>query len=311
MRRKWMFGITLSCTAFLLMGCGMQKNVTKNDDMEPEIPLDVIYPELEHGNKDVKSREIELTDFTVEIPEGYTFGKKEQEDYTSYYVWKDEKGKEYSCESDGDIMLYLYDGVDKKSLHEEITDNEARESFMNTYFSYIRNTVQGKFNVDPAVTYSADGKYFICCFDGYSGDYITTTYSAMCYPKTYYGIFTLQKNTSTFDRQFYGFVFSNNENGEILKENEYNYFLDKIKSQFDITEFYSVPQNPLNYDELKDISSGRNYAQMRSLFENTYLYYGERNGKSDELHKKEEQDTQVQETAPTHAPEQRVGTTDD
>ena len=305
-KTKWLLGVFITGSLLLLAGCGTQKATGNEVNTKTETPADAIYPVLVDEHRKTKASEIKLTDFSITLPEGYVYGKDEQEDYTAYYVWRDEPDKKYTTKSDGDIMFYIYDGVDKNSLHEEITDNEARGSFTNTYISYLRDAVQGKFNVDPTLTYSADDKYFVCCLDGNSGDYLTTTYSAMCYPKTYYGIYTLQKNTTTFSRQFYGFIFSNNEDGDIFSEEEYNSLMDDIKTQFDITEFYSTPQIATNYDTSKDISAGRSYNQMLTLFENTYLYYGEKTGKLNEAYEKKATETPTptnQEDAESSSPE--------
>ena len=274
MKKKILLGMTLLFSLLLLSGCSAQEPVEETIT-EPQYPVGAIFPVMADEKEKIISTEIELADFTFTIPDGYVYGKVDYDSYTAYYVWQDKKDKEYSLELDGDIMLYIYDGIDSNSLHEEITDNEAKSSFVGTYIGYLREAVQGKFNIDPVVTYSKDDNYFVCCFEGNSGEYLSTTYSAMCYPKTYYGIFTLQKKTETHDRHFYGFVFSNDNEGEIFKESEYTYLLNEIKTQFNIEQFYTIAQNPSYYDPEKDVSAGRSYDQILSLFENTYLYYVE------------------------------------
>lgn len=56
--------------------------------------------------------EIELTDITLTLPDGLHYGKQETGDGNSYYVWKTDD--EYNLPSSVDIVLYIYEGNDKK-----------------------------------------------------------------------------------------------------------------------------------------------------------------------------------------------------
>ena len=81
----------------------------------------------------------------------------------------------------------------------------------------------------------------------------------------------MQRETATHTREYYGFVFSNDNTGDIFAEEEYNSVFDQIKSAFSLTTFYSL--NSIVYDPMQDTSKGRSYAQLDGLFHNTKNYY--------------------------------------
>lgn len=292
MNRKFLtICMALVCSFLLLTGCAM--NSTEETVAESGPPADAIFPVMADGANGIKSNKIDLTDFTLTLPEGYVYGKVDYEEagYTTYYVWQDKKNKEYSFELDADIMLYIYDGLDVNSPHREINKAQALASIKTGYMNYFANLVTLRNRMtDAEVCSSDDGRYYTFCFTGNSGEYITTTYSDMCYPKTYYGIYTMEVKTNDSDRQYYGFIFSNDSQGEIFKQSEYENLLEQIKQQFNISKFYSLP----NADQALDYSNGKSYKQLvadvlyekegtnyieRGTFYNSLLYYIEATGR--------------------------------
>ena len=213
----------------------------------------------------------EIGDISIKLPEGMKFGMKETDNGKSYYVW--DTDAEYVLPTDSDILLYAYYGNDINSPDGELTEQQARLSMKQTYAEQFRAEVEAKpLLADPMTT--SNDNWFILQFTGYSGDYMQTSYSTMCYPKYYYGIYTLQKTTEEFNRNYYGFVFSNDSTGNVFSEHDYNSIYKQIRSAFSITEFYSIPQNPVSYDAMKDVSDGYSYAQFLNLFADTSNYYG-------------------------------------
>lgn len=214
---------------------------------------------------------IEMGDITISLPEGMKCGVKETDNGKSYYVWNTDA--EYVFPTDINILFYAYCGNDINSPDGELTEQEARISIKQTYAEQFRSEVEAKpLLVDPMTTSNDD--WIILQFTGYGGDYMQTSYSTMCYPKYYYGLYTLQKSTSEFNRNYYGFVFSNDGTGQVFTEKDYNSIYNQIRNAFSITEFYSIPQNPTAYDAMKDVSNGYSYIQFLDLFADTQNYYG-------------------------------------
>lgn len=211
---------------------------------------------------------IAMKDITLTLPDGMKYGVAETDTGKVYYVWNTEK--EYILPTDSDVIFYAYEGMDAASPDKELADSEARYSIAQTYMQIFREGVNGKIIADPSVV--SNDKWYVLQLTGYSGDYITTSYGTMCYPKCYYGVYTLQKLTDNFTRNYYGFVFSNDSTGIIIDEAEYNDIYGQIKKAFAITEFYTAPQ--LNYDEATDYSKGYSYEQIVALFSDTANYYG-------------------------------------
>lgn len=272
MKKRLLLGMVL-VMGLLLSACGTKEPVSE----EEALPKEAIEPVLKEGSRKEKETVIHLTDFDLVIPDGYVYGFQEYKDsgYKVYYVWMDDPEKKYITQTDKDVMLYILDGLDAKSIHQEITESEARTSFNNAYINYFRNLTDAKLSVDSSLSYSNNDKYYAMCFTGYSGDYFATTYGTYCYPKSYYGIYTLEQKTDDHSRQYYGFIFSNDDEGELFTKNEYTDLLNQIKSASHISEFYSATKHMLNPDPADDVSNGRSYEQMLKLFENTYLYYVE------------------------------------
>lgn len=278
-----LMSIALLSSFLLLTGCG--KEPVEEGEVKKEYPKNAILPVFTDEDEDIKSTEIELTDFTFTIPDGYTYGKVDYEGYSTYYVWQDKEDKEYSFALDGNVMLYIYEGLDTNSPHKQLTNTQAKMCLSNSYSSLFRNLISAK-NVyyDADISTSDDDRYYALCFTASGGEYLTTTYSEICYPRTYYGIFAMEQTTETSDRRWYGFVFSNDAEGEIFKESEYNYMLSQIKTALNISSFYTqaVPGS-FNYNAFYDVSNGRSYEQLVGdesgenvgLFYNTLLYYVE------------------------------------
>ena len=280
-------GFTLLSSFLLLTGCGSKNN---GKIYEQKYPDGAILPVMEDERKGIKSKEIELADFTLNIPTGYAYGKVDYDGCSVYYIWKDKPGKRYALELDNDVMMYIYEGLDTNSPHKEISLAQARMSLKNGYMAYFRDFMSVKnFIADAEITSSDDSKYYIDCFTGYSGDSISTTYSVTCYPKTYYGIYAMERNTDTSNRRWYGFIFSNDSEGEIFKKSEYESLFGQIKSCLNVSTFYTpYKENSIKYDPFNDVSAGRSYEQLANgedennegLFYNTLLYYVEKTGRS-------------------------------
>lgn len=211
---------------------------------------------------------IEMGDITLTLPDGMKYGKLETETGNVYYAW--ETDKEYVLPTDSDIIFYAYSGTDTASPDKELTDSEARYSISQSYMQIFRESVDGKISADPSVV--SNDEWYVLQLTGHSGDYITTSYGTMCYPKCYYGVYTLQKVTDSYSRSYYGFVFSNDSTGAIMDEADYNDLYGQIKRAFSLTEFYTAPQ--LEYDEATDYSNGYSYEQLAALFSDTANYYG-------------------------------------
>ena len=293
MKYKFLKLCTIIISSLVLFS-GCTAGTTEETEPEDKTPANAIFPVMSDVQSGSKSRRIELSDKVIILPEGYVYGKVdyEKDSYTIYYVWQDKKDKEYSFDLDADIMLYIYDGLDVNSPHKEINKVQALSSMKTGYMNSFANLVTLRNRMpDAEVGISDDGRYYTYCFTGNSGDYISTTYADTCYPKTYYGIYTLETRTRNSDRRYYGFIFSNDARGEIFKQSEYEDLLNQIKDGFGISKFYSLT----NVAPEVDFSNGRSYKQLvaeiiyqkegsnyfeRGLFYNTLLYYIETTGRS-------------------------------
>lgn len=265
--KKRIFCLLAACLlAVVLSGCsiefsnGIFPNGNSEEEEQNAIPSGAAV--AEEGSK------IELSDFTLTIPDGMKWGTLTTDTGNAYYVW--DKDKEYVLPTDSDIMLYIYEGKDTASPDSELTSREARYSIAQTYMQIFRESVDGKISADPDIVSNDD--WYVLQLTGYSGDSMATSYGTYCYPNYYYGVYVLQKTTDTYNRNYYGFVFGNDSTGALLEEEDYNDLYGQIKSAFSITEFYTAPQ--LEYDESKDYSNGYSYAQLTELFSGTANYYG-------------------------------------
>lgn len=213
---------------------------------------------------------IEMEDMTLKLPEEMKYGEMEAETGKIYYVWDTEA--DYVLPTDSDIILYIYEGKDSASPDTELEDSEARYSMTQTYMQTFRESVDASLIPDPSAVLNND--WYVCQMTGYSGEYIMTTYGTLCYPKYYYGVYTLQKekDEGKYSRRYYGFIFSNDSEGNIMTEADYDSLFGQIKSSFGLSEFYSAPQ--LEYKESEDFSKGYSYSQYETLFKDATNYYG-------------------------------------
>ena len=214
------------------------------------------------------------------------YGIQETDVGNTYYVWKTERN--YVFPTDTDIILYIYSGNDMTSPDSELSDSEARNS-IQTYMQAFRTEVDGSISVDAGI--ASNNRWYVLQLTGNSGEYLQTTYGTLCYPKSYYGVYTMQKMTDSYTRDYYGFIFSNDSAGAIIEENEYNNIFGQIKSAFSITEFYTMPQ--VIYDETTDYSSGYSYKQLCTLFADTANYYGMSSVKNMDAGTENEMETEI------------------
>lgn len=222
----------------------------------------------------VSTGTIEMEDMTLTLPEGMKYGTQDTDTGKVYYVWGTDA--EQVSPADENIILYVYEGNDISSPDKELTNQEARLS-IQSYIQIFRDSLDAKINSDPDVTENSG--WYTFQFTGYSGNYETTSYGTMCYPKYYYGVYTLECLTDDYNRNFYGFIFSNDSTGEVMGESDYNFIFNQIKKSFSITEFYTLPQ--LEYDAAKDYSDGYNYDQLLQVFADVHNYYGMQENKID------------------------------
>lgn len=261
-RKKILVALLVFCCLF---GCGCVPLETSESTIEVSdtVPEGAIVPE--------DSRELTLSNISITLPEGYKYGKEETEYVTMYYVWRSEA--EYVFPSSRDVMFYVYEGIDDATPAASLDERQAKlsiDSYIMGTFSFKAD--KPRINKDPNLTSNVN--WYTLVFTGSGGsEYQTTTYGEYCYPKSYYGIYTLCKPyiEETHSRVYYGFVFSNDAQGELFEKEDYESLLEQIKSGFDIKEFYSP--KPLNYDATKDVSNGYSYEQLESLFLPTANYY--------------------------------------
>lgn len=212
---------------------------------------------------------IEMEDMTLVLPDGMKYGIQDTEKGKTYYVWDTDSSQ--VAPEDEDIILYIYEGNDANSPDVELTNQEARLS-IQSYIQSFKDTLNVRISADPDVMKNTD--WYTFQFTGYSGAYETTSYGTMCYPKYYYGVYTLECLAEDYNRNFYGFIFSNNSKGEIMGKDEYDFIYGQIKESFSITEFYTLPQ--LEYDAAVDYSNGYSYEQFQEVFAEVHNYYGMR-----------------------------------
>lgn len=305
MKKKIVLLAMLCLSLLLLSGCSELSGSPNNGEEEPvvEVPAGAIFPVLADEEKGIKSRSIELRDFTLELPEGYVYGKvdyevenasKKKNTYSAYYVWMDNNTeREYIFETDSCILLYIYEGVDTNTPQKELTAQQLMTS-IRSYASYFTNMVamkEGYYEQEPVTT--TDSKYNVLSFTGQSGNYITTTYNDICYPKAYYGFFLGSAVTDNGERNFSGFVFSNEEEGEIFTRKEYDSLMKQIKSGCKIGEFNGIgiaglppkeaKTNGFSYDELVDEALYTNTEtgkiMANGVFYKALLYYVNMDGR--------------------------------
>lgn len=202
----------------------------------------------------------------------------------------------YSTPYNENTYMYVFEGVDRATPDEELSDSDIKTSIS----SYIQNSIGANLTLEGMLidsepvpkspkgvdSYTIDnikwlydealnGDYYALTFTAYFGDYMSSTYSALYYPFTYYGIFYLEKDCTQGIRRWYGFVFANDSEGGHFNEDEYTNLLRQIKGEFGVTTFYTNPWNKQDnfYDADKDYRSGRDYSQYAELLLGTSHYY--------------------------------------
>lgn len=208
---------------------------------------------------------------------------------------------EYKEAVDPDVLFYAISGEDKSSPDKELAMDQVR-SCMNVYVGYFRdlltlnypmldditkNDKTGKPEVDESgytsTRISKDRKWYYTTFTCTSGDAKTTTYNTMCYPKTYFGVVMLSvdlQNDSS--REFHLLAFSNDSEGKIMSEADYDSFFGKIKTDYNLSGFYTAPEMVEEANSSTNLYDGRTYAQFNDLMQDTYNYYSLKNSNVDE-----------------------------
>lgn len=203
----------------------------------------------------------------------------------------------YSTAYNENTYLYIFEGVDRATPDEELTDSEIKMSVS----TYIQNSIGANLTLEGMLTDSEpipkspknvdeytieatkwlfneklNGDYYVLSFTAYFGDYMSSTYGTLCYPFTYYGVFLLDKECKQGSiRRWYGFVFANDSAGGYFSEEEYTDLFEQIKQEFGISTFYTNPWDKQDYfyDADKDYRKGRSYSQYKELLLGTTQYY--------------------------------------
>lgn len=236
----------------------------------------IVYPSGAVIDRELNK--LEMEHITITLPDNMRSGRVKTENGTNYYVWK---GDDFVLPSSHNILFYVYEGLDSYSPDLTLTDMQVRSSVSQNYVEAFKNDIEtGRLVVDPNLT--LNNNWFTLCFTGFSGaDNVVTSYGTYCYPKSYYGIYLLQNDAPDHSRYYYGFVFSNDVD-EMMTEKEYDDLFGQLKNNFSLEEFYTIPQSETNYDPDKDTSTGYNYEQLTSLFNDTMNYYIIKNGVANE-----------------------------
>lgn len=211
----------------------------------------------------------------------------------------------YTTAYNENTFLYIYEGVDRLSPQEHLDDSminsslttcitntigsniEMTSRMIDTFamprsiWKTVNNLPEKKTETDIPETdkwqfdETMNGKYYVITFTAYSGDYLASTYGSYCYPHSYYGIFLIEKEASRGSiRKYYGFVFGNVADGTYFSEEEYNDIFKQIKSQFKLTQFFTLYQkDDFAYEEATDFSEGKSYSQFEDFYALTREYY--------------------------------------
>ena len=211
----------------------------------------------------------------------------------------------YTTAYNENTFLYIYEGVDRLSPQKHLDDSminsslttcitntigsniEMTSRMIDTFamprsiWKTVNNLPEKKTETDIPETdkwqfdETMNGKYYVITFTAYSGDYLASTYGSYCYPHSYYGIFLIEKEASRGSiRKYYGFVFGNVADGTYFSEEEYNDIFKQIKSQFKLTQFFTLYQkDDFAYEEATDFSEGKSYSQFEDFYALTREYY--------------------------------------
>lgn len=191
-----------------------------------------------------------------------------------------------------DIMMYVYSGIDRTSPTGMLQSSQVKSSALTYYQSSIVAGIPSMKNAlwdtgcCPSYTtldidtmaYEKDdtnGDFFSLTFTGNSGDYASTTYGTQVYPKTYYGIYLIEKNVKDGSlRRWYCFVFANDSVGNIVDEKLYKSVFEQFRSEFGVFQFFTMfDKDNWAYDPETDYSKGKSYVQLEKAFEDTRNYY--------------------------------------
>lgn len=250
----------------------------------------------------------------IKVPDGYTIGSGKftdpttKKDFSVIGVWKTEKKEDaastdlseteqaafvnYKTITDEDILFYVMYGDDNLSPDAELGISEVRTS-LSTYNNYFKTLLSLNFPVIDDITkndtngnpvvdesgnlsarISIDKKWYYTTFTATSGQSLTTTYSTICYPKSYYGVMMLEAQQSPeHSRKYYTFVFSNNSKGEIFNKEDYYSLFSQVKKLYDLYGFYTAPQLSAEKDQSINYYNGRSFEQLNDLFKDTFNYY--------------------------------------
>lgn len=211
----------------------------------------------------------------------------------------------YTTAYNENTFLYIYEGVDRLSPQEHLDDSMIKSS-LTTYITNtigsniemtsrmidtfamprsiwktVNNLPEKKTEIDIPETdkwqfvETMNDKYYVTTFTAYSGDHLASTYGSYCYPHSYYGIFLVEKEASHGSiRKYYGFVFGNVADGTYFSKEEYNDIFKQIKSQFKLTQFFTLYQkDDYAYEKATDFSKGKSYSQFEDFYALTREYY--------------------------------------
>lgn len=215
-----------------------------------------------------------------------------------------EETPDYKSAVDNDIMFCCMYGEDTSSPDKELDRGEVKSS-LSVYSNYLTtflslnymmmddltlNDSEGTPIVDDSgktsTRISKDGNWYYTTFTCTSGEKLTTTYNTLCYPKSYYGLIMLGTNQNPdYSRKYFIFMFSNDSEGNIMEEAEYNSLFTQIKSLYDLHGFYTPVLLSSEKDSSKNYYNGRTYAQFNDLMLDTYNYYilKETNGAAEDV----------------------------
>ena len=76
-----------------------------------------------------------------------------------------------------------------------------------------------------------------------------------------------------YSRKYFIIMFSNDSNGQIMEESEYNSLFSQVKSLFKLNGFYTKILLPSEKDPALNYYNGRSYSQFDELMKDTYNYY--------------------------------------
>lgn len=214
--------------------------------------------------------------------------------HTAWYGF--EKDVNYINPGDEDIMFYAFRGNDLTTPDTELTLSQANTSIGN-YIKYFTQEAEKRSNPIIAANGSlrdlnlvdfAGYDYWVYPFYLYDNrDSITSTYNKMLYPKYYYGVCLLDRDSDGKpSRDWYLLIFSNDSAGKLIdRENYTRIFEQDLKAQFGL-ESFPFPTQFTDEDVQKRIAAGiletnplfvaeggYDYDQFLSLFGDTINYY--------------------------------------